>query len=61
MLSGKVTPAMVQRNIMTNLLDKIRPPETKLLITDMDGTVGNFGGYFAHGIENAIPELASNP
>lgn len=61
LLSGKVTPAMVQRNIMTNLLDKIRPPETKLLITDMDGTVGNFSGYFAHGIKNAIPELASNP
>lgn len=61
MLSGKVTPAMVQRNIMTNLVDKIKPPETKLLITDMDGTVGNFSGYFARGIEKAIPEMAANP
>lgn len=60
LLSGKVTMNQVEKNLWA-LHDRVRPPETKLLISDMDNTVGNFSRYFAAGVEKAIPELAANP
>lgn len=60
LLTGRVTPSQVSKNLLA-LQDRVRPPETKLLVSDMDNTLGSFSKYFASGVEKAIPEMAANP
>ncbi len=58
LLSGKVTPGQLKTNLW-DLHDNVLPPSTKLLISDMDGTLSKFWKYEAIGVQKAIGDLAS--
>jgi phosphoglycolate phosphatase-like HAD superfamily hydrolase len=58
MLTGKVTSAEVKANLW-NVADTIKPPKLKLLVTDIDGTMGPFTDYFAPAIRENVARISS--
>ncbi|HEY9677458.1 MAG TPA: HAD hydrolase-like protein [Drouetiella sp.] len=58
MVTGKVTPAEVKANLW-NVADTINPPKLKLLVTDIDGTMGPFADYFAPAVRENVTRMSS--
>lgn len=58
LLSGKVSPTEVKANLW-DLHDSVLPPATKLVVSDMDGTLSKFWKYEAIGVQKAITDLSA--
>jgi phosphoglycolate phosphatase-like HAD superfamily hydrolase len=58
MVTGKVSSADVKANLW-NIADTMKPPKLKLLVTDIDGTVGAFTDYFAPAVRENVARLSA--
>ncbi len=58
MLTGKVSPAEVKTNLW-KIADTVNPPKLKLLVTDIDGTMGAFTDYFAPAVRENVSKLSA--
>ncbi|HEY9713864.1 MAG TPA: HAD family hydrolase [Chroococcales cyanobacterium] len=54
----KVTASDVKANFW-NIHDQISPPPMKVLVTDVDGTLGPFSDYFAPGVRDSITKMSA--
>jgi phosphoglycolate phosphatase-like HAD superfamily hydrolase len=58
MLTGKVSGAEVKANLW-NIADTVKPPKLKLLVTDIDGTMGPFTDYFAPAVRENVAKISA--
>jgi phosphoglycolate phosphatase-like HAD superfamily hydrolase len=58
MLTGKVSPSEVKTNLW-NVADTLNPPKLKLLVTDIDGTMGAFADYFAPAVRDNVARISA--
>lgn len=58
MVTGKVSGADVKANLW-KIADTVQPPKLKLLVTDIDGTMGAFTDYFAPAVRENIAKISA--
>ncbi|CAN5593539.1 hypothetical protein BH10CYA1_BH10CYA1_10550 [soil metagenome] len=58
LVTGKVSGAEVTANLW-NIADSLKPPKLKLLVTDIDGTMGPFIDYFAPAVRENVAKISA--